>query len=222
MADGTEDDRRRSRPPRPAPEVVPRWEWRSFARRFPARFSLADSPELQAISPQDELYLLSSCSQDNVKVRQGRIEVKELVARDPDGLELWRPTLKAVFPLAREALVAIARAWKIDLPMGLPAACDEPTLLDRVVAVDPALCRVPIRKRRLRFTDRPCPGEWVEILAAGERWESIAFEDAEPRRLVQYLRSADLDPRTNLSYPEGLKRLVGLTGNSSTFTQELI
>src|SRR3954451_23297750 len=75
-----------------------RWEWRSFGQSFGvaeeriARFPASPPTET------DEIYFLSARGQ-NVKVRDGLMDIKVLREVNRDGLEQWAPVMKASFPL---------------------------------------------------------------------------------------------------------------------------
>ena len=81
-----------------------------FAERFGAAerglASLATAP------PQvsDEQYVLGLRSEASVKVRDGLMDVKRLEHVDDDGLEQWRPVMKAAFPLAQADVVRVIEA----------------------------------------------------------------------------------------------------------------
>ena len=66
-----------------------RWEWRTEAD--------LDAPAGE-VAESDEVYFLSDSSDASVKLRDGRLDVKVL-ERVEDGLQLWRPVVKAEFPL---------------------------------------------------------------------------------------------------------------------------
>jgi len=85
-----------------SPEIVPRWEWRTFGDDFGEAdtFFAGKSPERDQES--DETYLLSTEGDASVKVRGGLMDVKELQGVDDYGLEQWKPVLKAEFPLGVE------------------------------------------------------------------------------------------------------------------------
>src|SRR5690349_24220585 len=98
----------------PAPgqvdEIVPRWEWRTFGDRFgeaEGRFA-ALSPERKQES--DEIYLVSLKSDASVKVRDGLMDVKQLQRVDSSGLEQWKPTMKAAFPLSADQVLLVMKA----------------------------------------------------------------------------------------------------------------
>src|SRR5881628_4077735 len=82
----------------PAPSAF-RWEWRSFGRTFGGAEQRLPHLMPSAAQESDEIYLLSA-SGDNVKVRDGLMDVKVLRGTNGDGLEQWAPTLKAPFPLS--------------------------------------------------------------------------------------------------------------------------
>jgi exopolyphosphatase/guanosine-5'-triphosphate,3'-diphosphate pyrophosphatase len=186
--------------------IIPRWEWREFAEHFPPPFLPgADAP----IKEQGEIYFLSLRSSQNVKVREGRLEIKELDRRE-HGLELWRPTLKAEFPVGRDALLEAFRAWNVAAPTNLPEQSDLPTLLGSILQTQPLIRPVTLLKRRVRLTEFECRGEWVELVIDGRRWQGIAFEDEDPARLGAFLERMHLTPSRNESYPQALKRFLAL------------
>lgn len=61
----------------------------------------------------DELYLLTSNERANVKVRDDLMDIKALVEVE-QGLEQWRPVMKAAFPITAEQVRATLAA--LDLP----------------------------------------------------------------------------------------------------------
>src|SRR5262245_13834532 len=76
-----------------------RWEWRTEAD--------VDAPAGE-VEESDEIYFLSD-SGASVKVRGGRLDVKVL-DRVEDGLQLWRPVVKAELPLDEDAAAVAAGA----------------------------------------------------------------------------------------------------------------
>ena len=80
-------------------EIVPRWEWRAFGEHFGAAEDGFAALEPERIQESDEVYLLSRLVDENVKVRDDLLDVKELERVNRDGLEQWTPVLKASFPI---------------------------------------------------------------------------------------------------------------------------
>ena len=77
-----------------------RWECRTEAD--------VDAPAGE-VAESDEVYFLSDSSDASVKLRDGRLDVKVL-ERVEDGLQLWRPVVKAEFPLDADAVDRVVRA----------------------------------------------------------------------------------------------------------------
>ena len=91
-------------------QIVPRWEWRTFGHDFgaaEARFATLDA---ETVQNSEEIYLVSTSSDANVKIRDDMVDIKLLEHVDANGLEQWRPTLKEPFPLADSALAQVRAA----------------------------------------------------------------------------------------------------------------
>jgi exopolyphosphatase/guanosine-5'-triphosphate,3'-diphosphate pyrophosphatase len=91
------------------PEVVPRWEWRTFGERFGAAEDTFAALSPERVQETDELYLLSEGGGDTVKVRADLMDVKHLERVNDDGLEQWIPVKKAGFPLRRSTSARFSR-----------------------------------------------------------------------------------------------------------------
>src|SRR4051794_17384587 len=90
--------------------IIPRWEWRTFGHDFgPAERHLsALVPE--KLQESEEVYLLGTGDDANVKVRDALMDIKILDQVDENGLEQWRPVLKAPFPLDAAGIAQVCRA----------------------------------------------------------------------------------------------------------------
>ena len=93
-----------------SPEIVPRWEWRTFGDEFGEADTLFAGKSTEREQESDETYLLSTESDASVKVRGGLVDVKELQGVDDYGLEQWKPVLKAEFPLAADDVRRVGEA----------------------------------------------------------------------------------------------------------------
>src|SRR3954454_19532221 len=78
--------------------IIPRWEWRTFGTGFGVAEERFRALEPTGVQESDELYLVSA-TDANVKVRDDLMDVKVLVETNADGLEQWRPIMKAEFPV---------------------------------------------------------------------------------------------------------------------------
>lgn len=202
-----------------APERVrPRWEWRLF-ETAPGEFIDTLAPFAGYGAPSLEIYILSARSPDNTKIRGGHLEIKHLEGVGTNGLELWRPVLKEVFPLSADALAPLWDVWRV------PAAASQRSvysvddfLLEIVGPRHDVLRAVSVTKARSRLTQFDCQAERAELVVAGEHWETFALEDEDPARIVAVQQALAVDPARGSNYPAWLKQVVG-RGQSSPFTR---
>ena len=96
--------------------IVPRWEWRTFGEEFGGAERRFTALAREKVQTSTEVYLLVRGSDANVKYRDNVLDIKQLERVNEDGLEQWRPLLKAPFPLADDATARLSAA------LGLPAA----------------------------------------------------------------------------------------------------
>jgi exopolyphosphatase / guanosine-5'-triphosphate,3'-diphosphate pyrophosphatase len=164
-----------------------RWEWRTEADLDAPAGDVAES---------DELYLLSDTTDASVKVRGGRLDVKVL-ERVQDGLQLWRPVVKAEFPLDNEAADEVARALGVS---GRATTLDELRELPGVRAVE-------VHKRREHFTVGDAMAERAELRTPAGVAVTVVVESEDPAAVLAAVRELGLDGRPNVSVPRTLKSL---------------
>ena len=193
----------------PLAAIVPRWEWRAFGDSFgPAEPRLAALPRKDVVE-SDEVYLLSLAGDASVKVRGGQMDVKRLEAVNDDGLQQWRPILKAEFPLSREDIGIVLEALGV-AASGLPRL--EYTfeqLLDELVEPSPELLAVPVRKRREHLVLDVVKAELSEFSTEAAARRTVAVESEDPLAVTAALHALELDASRNVSVARGLKALVG-------------
>jgi exopolyphosphatase/guanosine-5'-triphosphate,3'-diphosphate pyrophosphatase len=189
--------------------VVPRWEWRTFGQEFGEAEPRFAALAVEKIQNSAEIYLVSTGSDANVKVRDGLMDIKLLERVDANGLEQWRPVLKEPFPLAAAALAQVFAA------LGVPAVplTNDSLSLDRLFArLAPAGARVVnVLKTRRRYHVQGCVAELTDIVADGTKVRTVAIEDADPAKVIAAVRAMGLDEYPNTSYPRGLKKVIGLS-----------
>jgi exopolyphosphatase/guanosine-5'-triphosphate,3'-diphosphate pyrophosphatase len=192
--------------------VVPRWEWRTFGEHFgdaEDRFA-ALSPEKTQES--DELYLLSADADETVKIRDDLLDVKQLEQVDGDGLEQWKPVLKAGFPLPRSAVESALAALSEPAHSLQRTAYTLDELINEVVGPSQGSRVVRVHKRRRHYTLNGCMSELTDVRADGRSTRTIAVESEDAARVISAVRDLGLDARPNTSFPRGLKALLGLAG----------
>ena len=190
--------------------VIPRWEWRTFAPSVDDLRRRVNGAAFQAPREIRETYLLCLKSSHNAKVRDGLMDLKWRKQVDADGLELWDPVLKSVFPIEAGIVPRLFEAWGLPLPALPRASYALPELLDEIVEPNPALRAVRTVKRREGFTLDGTTCEFARIVADGVPLESFCVEHEDPSLVLQVIRSLGLDSHQNINYPLGLKRALAL------------
>ena len=131
-------------------EIIPRWEWRSFGRRFPPAEERLARLTPSGVQESDEIYLLSA-SGDNVKVRDALMDVKVLREVNADGLEQWTPVMKAGFPLSASDAAKVLDALHRSVPEGVPDSYTLEEFLEAFAGPGSGIRVVRVHKRRVRY-----------------------------------------------------------------------
>ncbi len=184
-------------------EIVPRWEWRTFAQRVPAADAVFDALTPVSVEESDDLYLLAPGG-DNVKVRDALIDVKVLLETSPDGLECWTPVLKSPFPLDEEAVRTAFRSLRQQSPEVPPSGLT----LDAFMAAAGGVREVLVRKRRARYVVARCQAERSDFEVGQLRTSSIAVESTEPADVLTAIELLGLRDYRNVDVTTGLRVLL--------------
>jgi exopolyphosphatase/guanosine-5'-triphosphate,3'-diphosphate pyrophosphatase len=193
-----------------AQAIVPRWEWRTFSQEFSDThhpFAGLDATEVQE---SNETYFLSTVTSENVKVRDDLMDIKKLQQVNSDGLEQWKPVMKHGFPLPAEEVNRVFDVLGLAPPELTRPGYTLQQLLDEVIAPVREIRVVKVHKTRTRYTVEGCMGEMAEVSADGKKTGTIALELEDAARVIGTVRKLKLDRFKNISYPHGLKQLVGL------------
>ncbi len=203
-------------------DIIPRWEWRTFGQEFGAA-----EPRFAALAPEktqnsDEVYLLVAGSDANVKVRDQLMDIKLLERVDSSGLEQWRPALEAPFPLDASATAQVRVALRLpDAPAAAGSQSLEQLVAD--LASPGGLVRVVnVRKTRVRYHVHGCVAELTDVIADGKKVRTVAIEDADPAKVMAAVRAMELSAYANISYPRGLKQVVGLSKDGAAVDRRAI
>jgi len=189
-------------------EIIPRWEWRTFADAVPRADAVFDAISPDSVEDSDELYLLAPGG-DNVKVRDTLMDVKVLREVDTAGLQRWEPILKAPFPLDALAARTVLQALGRPLPSTLADGLTLDALLTLAdVGADGGPRLVPVHKRRARYSVLGCKAERTELEAGGCRTLSIAAESTDAMQVVTAVDALGLRDYCNLDVPTGLRLLI--------------
>jgi exopolyphosphatase / guanosine-5'-triphosphate,3'-diphosphate pyrophosphatase len=188
--------------------IVPRWEWRTFGDDFGDAEAHFAALSTERVQETDEIYLLSLVSDASVKVRGGLMDVKRL-EQVADGLEQWRPVLKAEFPLPAQDAGHVLEALGTGAAPSGRAEYDLAQLLDELVRPSPQLLVVEVHKVRRHFTVGGCRAEVSELRTDRGSRRTIAVESEDPGAVIAAVSGLGLSSRANVNVPRGLKALVG-------------
>ncbi len=184
--------------------VVPRWEWRTFGKTIETRIDLSAYPQIRH-AESSEIYLATSTSRDNPKIRGEAIDIKRLQSVDDVGLEQWTPVLKAAFPLSVDLVSEVCRSLELDAPLG-PGPFDLDALL-KMIAEDPRAWATPVHKVRSLYDVDGCIVESSDVTFAGHPLHTVAAEDPDPARVWDTVAKLGLQGRENISYVAAVQRL---------------
>jgi exopolyphosphatase / guanosine-5'-triphosphate,3'-diphosphate pyrophosphatase len=187
--------------------ITPRWEWRAFGARFgraEAAFAALTPTE---VHESDELYLLGRAV-NNVKIRDGLLDIKVLVEINADGLEMWMPVMKSSFPVPASEIEQAFDAMRVSAPALGRESYTRDQLRDEVVKPHSSVRRAEVHKRRARYKPQGCMAELVELQVNGRSTRSVAIESEDPQAVIHAVRSAGLDDWVNTSYNLGLSHLL--------------
>ncbi len=193
-------------------ENIPlRWEWRTFGEASGGAEQHIKAFQPDRLRESAEIYILSAACNDNVKIRHMLIDIKTLQHVDKDGLELWKPDMKASFPLRKEEIVRIFETLRV---APRPIRRDAYTLeqfIGELVKASRHLHAVDVRKKRTGYPINGCIAEIAELTIEGLSTHTVAIEAEDPVLLMTTVRQLGLDRFSNVNYVRRLKNLVHMT-----------
>ncbi len=188
-------------------EITPRWEWRSFGRRFGEAETRLAALTPGGVQESDEIYLLSDAG-GNVKVRDALIDIKLLRQVNADGLEQWTPVMKAGFPLPVTEAAKVFGALRLPAPSLSGASYTLDEIVKEFAALGCAIREVKVHKRRTRYTVGGCMAELCDVVANGKFTRTIAVESEDAARVIHAVKELGLGGYMNTSYQRGLTALI--------------
>lgn len=191
-------------------KIVPRWEWRCFAPSLATIAQAIAIPSYAASRESDEIYVIDPRATENVKIRDGVLDIKRLRQTDANGLELWEPVLKAPFPLSRSDLAAASAAWRLPLQTLPREIYRIEQFIAEVISLRADLRVLRVHKSRRAFTFAGCIAELVRLTVESRTFESFSLEHEDPARILAALLMLGLDGHANTNYSLGLSRALGI------------
>ena len=181
-----------------------RWEWRTFGDELGEAGERLAALEPELVAESDEAYLLSAAGVDAVKLRGGLLDVKHLEQVDGDGLELWRPVLKAPLPVSAADAGAVLAALRVHAAL----EDDAYDLAALVAAAGGGIRAVEVHKTRRHVTVGGCMAELTDVRGGGRSTRTIAIEAEDPARVIAAVRELGLGARPNVSMPQVVRALT--------------
>ena len=191
--------------------IIPRWEWRTFGERFGEADQRFTSLSPRDVEESEEVYLLSPTVDENVKIRNQLMDIKALQQVNEDGLEQWKPVMKAGFPLSSADVGKVFEALQVTTPPLARASYTLEQVIEELVKPAGRVRTVTVHKKRARYRIDECAAEMTEVAADGKNVRTVAVESEDPSSVIAAVRGLGLGRFENVSYPRGLKRLVGMT-----------
>jgi len=185
-------------------EIIPRWEWRTFAKTIETLIDPADYPLIRHVE-SSEIYLTSTSAAGNPKIRDEKIDIKTLQRLNDDGLEQWEPMLKASFPLSMDQLAEVYRALNAEVPTGA-GPCDFDALLAMIDA-NKHTWSVHVDKVRNQYDVNGCIVEVSDVSFDGETFRTVAAEDPDATRVSKTVAMLGLLERENINYVKAAQRI---------------
>jgi len=186
---------------------TPRWEWRSFGRRFGEAEGRLARLTPSGVQESDEIYLLSRAG-GNVKIRDALMDIKMLREVNADDLEQWAPVMKAGFPLPAAEAAKVLEALGLPRPASVQTSYTQDEFMGRFAGPGGTIRAVKVHKRRTRFTVGGCMAELSDVDANGKSTRTIAVESEDAAAVLRAVRELGLGGYTNTSYPRGLAALI--------------
>ena len=186
---------------------VTRFEFRIFGRDLGAARAAFAALGAGSVQPDSrETYIVTRLNvESNVKIRDGRLEVKGLQGR-LRLLEQWQPVFTSEFPVAATDIEnVVGPALGIDLELATAPPLTEAVLF-ALVSEQPALASVVVEKQRTLFDLGDSEAEFTDLVIGDDRLQTVAVEAAEAKAAEALLARTGLDAEQNESYAVFLQR----------------
>jgi exopolyphosphatase/guanosine-5'-triphosphate,3'-diphosphate pyrophosphatase len=184
-----------------------RWEWRTFGAGADAGAAAFADRTPTGEADSDEQYLLSERGR-TVKIRDGLMDVKALLARNAAGLQQWRPILKAPFPVDANTIEAVWSALDVPMPALARDAYTAEQLVGELTGPGTGVRTVDVHKHRVRYVVDGCTSELTRVTVDGRPSRTIAVEAEDADLVEAAVRTLGLADYRNTAYPAGLAAVL--------------
>jgi exopolyphosphatase/guanosine-5'-triphosphate,3'-diphosphate pyrophosphatase len=189
------------------PNIVPRWEWRTFGSRLASAETWLASQQSTEVQESDEVYFLAEAV-STVKLRNELMDIKLLREIDENGLERWEPVMKAGFPLSTADVRRVFDALRLEPPASSRTTWSVEEFIRDFAGATGPLRAVAVHKRRVRYSIAGCMAELSDVVAEGKPTRTVAIESEDPKAVVALVSAMGLAGYTNTNYRRGLPALI--------------
>jgi hypothetical protein len=192
-----------------ADKIIPRWEWRTFGKEFPAYAETLKKYGEPGVKKSEENYILSKVSDENIKIREDLVDIKSL-KNVKDGLEQWDPIFKEGFPIEPAKLTALFKVFNVPAPEFKRSSYTYEQFLDEVIVPNPLLKVVNVKKVRYIYSINGCAVELAETQFNGKPYQTACVEHIDPAVVLATVKELGLEGHENINYIKAMKKSVGL------------
>ncbi len=191
-------------------KIIPRWEWRTFGNDLQGYMKEFEQFESAGVKASEETYILSRKSDDNIKIRFEKVDMKTMLRRSPDGIEQWTVLGKNGFPVDINQLALIFKAFGFPIPWLDKDEYEYNEFMSGIVGNLPDLTTVEVTKTRNIFIIDKVICEFAEVTFNQQPIQTIAFEH-EDIELVRKLAERFKKPgMQNINYIQAMKKAAGM------------
>jgi len=188
--------------------IIPRWEWRTFGEDFGKAEEAIKAHECTRVLESSEIYFLSRNSDQNLKIRDDLIDIKNLKEVNGDKLEQWVPIMKASFPLGNEEISEVLENLKVSQEVSDGVSLNLEKFIAEIIDPNPDLKAVGIFKKRYGYIINEAVVELADLTIDGESIRTTAVEHADPELVINTVKELGLYGLENVNYIQAMKRIV--------------
>jgi len=191
-------------------KIIPRWEWRTFGESFGEAEEKIKANEIKTEKRSAEVYILSTESMQNTKVRDGLMDIKVLQNINEYGLEQWKPVFKEVFPLNKEQIIEVFKFFQVGVSELKKDVYSFDEFLEELINPCEKLKAINVTKIRHIYNINDCIVELAEVTGDGKPIRTVAVEQEDPKKVIETVEQLGLKDFENVNYIKALKRLVDM------------
>ena len=191
-------------------KIIPRWEYRVFAEDLGAIEGKIREHEVTRVKESAEDYIVCRSSGNNVKVRDGLLDIKQLENTNEDTLEQWMPVMKVGFPCPADDVARIFSAFDLVRPEMERDEYTYDQFIAEIVGGTDGLAVVKVTKKRTGFMIREVIVEVAEVTFDGVALKTAAAEHIDPALVMEVARELGLEAFPNVNYIRAMKSAVGM------------